>query len=203
MGFKTFVAGDVLTASDVNTYLMKQTVISCTSATRPTAVTGMLIYETDTGRYQYYNSLAWVPIYSATAAYTPTLTGAVVGSGGTNTANFMVSGNVMHIEGNIVFGTSGQTFPTGTFTIGLPTGWTSVAASGTDVGLCRMRDSSVPATFPGRIELISGVLTVLTEDASGTYLKYGGSPSATVPFGAAWASGDSVIWTATLEVTPP
>lgn len=204
MGFKTFAAGDVLTASDVNTYLMKQTVITCTSATRPTPVTGMLVFETDTGRYVYYNALAWIPIYVPTVAYTPTLTGPVVGSGGTNTANWMVTGNVMQLRGVITFGTSGQTFPTGTFEIALPTGWTTATTAGTDVGICRMRDSSVPATFIGRLQVsASGTLTVLTEDASGTYLKYGTAPSATAPFAAAWASGDSVHWSATLEATPP
>lgn len=199
MAFKTFVAGDVLTAADVNTYLMKQAVITCTAATRPTGVHGMLIYETDTGRYLSYDSSAWVVIYSPPTVYTPTLSGVVVGSGGTNTATWMQLGSTMHIYGNIVFGSSGQTFPTGTFTIALPSGWTSSEVDGTPVGTARLRDSSVPATFPADLQIISGVLTVLSTTASGTYTQYGGSPSATVPFGAAWASGDSVVWSATLQ----
>ena len=49
MAFKTFNVGDVLTASDVNTYLMKQEVIGCTAGTRPSSPNdGMPIYETDT-----------------------------------------------------------------------------------------------------------------------------------------------------------
>lgn len=203
MGFKTFAAGDVLTASDVNTYLMKQTVITCTSSTRPTPVEGMVIYETDTDWIRVYNGSAWAILYVPSTSYTPTLTGPVVGSGGTNTANWMVTGNVMQLRGVVTFGTSGQTFPTGTFEIALPTGWTTSTTAGTDVGICRMRDSSVPATYPGRVQVVSGVLSVLTEDASGTYLKYGTAPSATAPFAAAWASGDSVYWSATLEATPP
>lgn len=62
-GFKTFSAGDVLTASDVNGYLMKQAVIICTSGTRPASPhEGMLIYETDTNHFRHYNGSAWVSI---------------------------------------------------------------------------------------------------------------------------------------------
>jgi hypothetical protein len=56
-GFKTWSTGDVLTAADVNGYLMKQTVITCTSGTRPSSpVDGMLIYETDTKYFRSYDS---------------------------------------------------------------------------------------------------------------------------------------------------
>lgn len=57
MPFKTFVAGAVLTASDVNTYLAKQSVIVCTSTTRPSSPPeGMTIYETDTDRLLVYTT---------------------------------------------------------------------------------------------------------------------------------------------------
>lgn|SRR5690606_27725071 len=63
MAFKTFTAGSVLTAADVNDYLMKQAVISCTSGTRPgTPNEGMTIYETDTDRLQVYDGSAWSEI---------------------------------------------------------------------------------------------------------------------------------------------
>lgn len=64
MAFKTFVAGAVLTASDVNTYLAKQAVIVCTSTTRPTSPPeGMTIYETDTDKLLSYTTATtgWVP----------------------------------------------------------------------------------------------------------------------------------------------
>lgn len=69
MAFKTFTAGAVLTASDVNTYLMKQSVIVCTSGTRPSSpVEGMMIVETDTDRVLVYDGSAWqrLAYYSAT-----------------------------------------------------------------------------------------------------------------------------------------
>jgi hypothetical protein len=56
---KTFVAG-TLSSSDVNTYLMNQAVITCTSATRPgSPPTGMVIYETDTNLFNYWNGTVW------------------------------------------------------------------------------------------------------------------------------------------------
>lgn len=61
MGFKTWSPGDVLTAADVNDYLMKQVVIVCTSGTRPSSpVTGMTIYESDTDTYRRWNGSTWV-----------------------------------------------------------------------------------------------------------------------------------------------
>lgn len=68
MAFKTFTAGSVLTAADVNDYLMEQVVIACTSGTRPGSPNeGMTIYETDTDRYAVHNGTDWVyPLVSVT-----------------------------------------------------------------------------------------------------------------------------------------
>lgn len=61
MPIKTFAIGDVLTASDVNTYLMRQAVISCTSGTRPSSpADGWTIYETDTDLVRIHNGSTWV-----------------------------------------------------------------------------------------------------------------------------------------------
>lgn len=63
MAYKTFSEGDVLTASDVNTYLMKQVVIVCTSGTRPfSPVEGMTIYETDTDLLRIHNGSDWITV---------------------------------------------------------------------------------------------------------------------------------------------
>lgn len=60
MPFKTFVAGEVLTAADVNTFLAKQAVIVCTSGTRPAApVEGMTIYQTDDDKLLTYDGTVW------------------------------------------------------------------------------------------------------------------------------------------------
>lgn len=89
MGFHTFASGEVLTAANVNTYLMNQAVIVCTSGTRPSSPSsGMTIYETDTGFYATYNGSSWtyadfgargyVSEAQGTNPYTLTTTGTAV-----------------------------------------------------------------------------------------------------------------------------
>jgi hypothetical protein len=58
MAWKTWTAGDVLTAADINA----QSPTLCTSATRPTGgnlYEGVLITETDTNRVNVYDGSAW------------------------------------------------------------------------------------------------------------------------------------------------
>jgi len=60
MAFKTFADGAILDADDLNTYLMKQSVIVCTSGTRPSSpVTGMTIFETDSEIFRIYTGASW------------------------------------------------------------------------------------------------------------------------------------------------
>jgi len=65
-GYKLFNTGDVLTAQQVNEYLMQQTVMSFASATaRNTALSGVLAegltcYLKDTNDFQIYDGSAWV-----------------------------------------------------------------------------------------------------------------------------------------------
>lgn len=60
LGFKTFAAGEVLTAANVNGYLMQQTIMVFADATaRDAAITspseGMFVYLTGTNALQFYN----------------------------------------------------------------------------------------------------------------------------------------------------
>ena len=64
-GFTTFTAGNVLTASEVNNYLMEQSVMFFeTTGARDSAITapenGMLCYVTGTGLYYTYVTSAWI-----------------------------------------------------------------------------------------------------------------------------------------------
>lgn len=70
-GAKLFVSGDVLTAAQVNTYLMDQTIMRfADAATRtaafggagePTLAEGMFSYLIDTDSLEYYDGSAWQP----------------------------------------------------------------------------------------------------------------------------------------------
>jgi hypothetical protein len=64
-GKKTFTAGEVLTASDVNTYLMEQSVMvfggtAARSSAIPTPSEGMTTYRTDTQQIESYDGANWI-----------------------------------------------------------------------------------------------------------------------------------------------
>jgi hypothetical protein len=64
MAYKVFSNGSVLNASDLNDYLMNQSVMVFSSSTaRASAITspveGRMTYLEDTNRFQYYNGTAW------------------------------------------------------------------------------------------------------------------------------------------------
>jgi hypothetical protein len=67
-GYKNYSAGNVLSASDVNTYIVQQTVMVFASSTaRTTALSGVLAegmcsYLTDTNKFEIYNGTAWVTV---------------------------------------------------------------------------------------------------------------------------------------------
>lgn len=66
-GYRTFTDGQVLTAAQVNTYLMEQSImVFATAAARTTALPspseGMFTYRTDANVLEYYDGAAWQPI---------------------------------------------------------------------------------------------------------------------------------------------
>jgi len=88
-GAKTWSTGDVLTASDVNTYLMQQSImVFATETTRDAAITsasdGMFAYTTTTpaDTLSYYNGSAWVAVDLA-GDITGVTAGTLLDGGGT------------------------------------------------------------------------------------------------------------------------
>ena len=76
---------------------------------------------------------AEIDSWFVSGTYTPTLTNMAIGTGGTaiNTASFTFAGfpagGILCVEGKVVFGTAGQTFPgASNESISLPTGYTLV-----------------------------------------------------------------------------
>lgn len=70
MAYKVFTNGSVLTASEINENLMRQSVIVFSNATaRAAAITspneGMLTWLEDVNRYESYNGSAWVSLSTA------------------------------------------------------------------------------------------------------------------------------------------
>ena len=66
-GYKSFSAGSVLTAVEVNTYLMQQSVMvfggtAARGSALPSPSEGMVTYLNDLNQVQYYNGSAWVAV---------------------------------------------------------------------------------------------------------------------------------------------
>lgn len=119
MAFKTFTAGSVLTAADVNDYLMKQVVITCTSGTRPgTPNEGMTIYETDTDRIMVYNGSAWTLAAAlGTALPRCSVSRSTSQSIANNSTNQLISWTVQDYDVGEMFS------PTSTTAATIPSGW--------------------------------------------------------------------------------
>jgi hypothetical protein len=64
LGFKTFTTGEVLTAADVNGYLMQGVLVFASEAARDAAITspqeGQFAFTKDNNSLWYYDSAAWV-----------------------------------------------------------------------------------------------------------------------------------------------
>jgi hypothetical protein len=109
MAFKTFAPG-VLTSSDVNTFLMRQAVITCTSSTRPASPNeGMTIYETDTDQVLTYSGSAWESGYmiGAYRSFTPTVSVGTIGNG-TVTSQYAKFGRLVNYRGTLTYGSTTQ-----------------------------------------------------------------------------------------------
>lgn len=114
-GFKTFTAA-VLTAADVNSYLMQQANIQCTSATRPTGVEGMVISETDTKRVWRHSGAAWVFAGYYTTAGRP---GVIL----TDAAQSIVTATISDITWGTEVSDVDNWTSGGSATLTVPSGW--------------------------------------------------------------------------------
>jgi hypothetical protein len=138
-GYKTFTAGNILRASEVNTYLMQQSVMRfTTTSAADTALgankaEGMVIYATSNDLLYAYNGAAWIPFASAIGSgtgymgawtgYTPTFTGITTGNG-TSSFTYVQQGKTVHVRGRFTFGSTSAV--TGAASISLPVTATSV-----------------------------------------------------------------------------
>jgi hypothetical protein len=191
MAYKVFTAGTLATASDVNTYLMNQSVatFSSTSA-RNSAITspveGQLAYINTNDALTYYDGSAWQNLLFSTAwvAYTPTLTNITLGSGGTSAFYYQVVGKQVNVRGRIVLGSTGSLG--GIPTISLPVNCIlSGTFWGANVGLL---DFGVQ-NYTGAVSLTTTVAQVNCVSASGAYAGYL-TVNATRPF--TWGSQDQM-----------
>lgn len=111
-GYKLFNTGDVLTAAQVNTYLMEQTVmVFDDAAARTTALSGvvsegMISYLKDTNAVEVYNGSTWVASDDPNAIQNSllTTTGDIIYASGANTPARLgigTTGQVLTVSGGV------------------------------------------------------------------------------------------------------
>ena len=188
MSFKTFAAGEKLTSSDVNSYLMQQTVMYFASTTaRGSAITspveGMVAYLEDSNTYTFWNGSAWNDLLwgDAWVAYTPTLSNITLGSGGTSSFFYQRVGKMVNVRGRVTLGTSGALSGVATFTLPV----NAITADQFWQSGTILNDSGT--FYAGVVRVGTSTATVLAMNASATYTT-AVNTALNIPF--TWAVGD-------------
>lgn len=202
MSYKTWVSGEVLTASDLNTYLMQQSVPNfATTAERDAAITspaeGQFCYVADQDAFFVYNG-SWIGYDNTWKSWTPTWTNVTKGTGATETYAYMRLGKLVIAHGSLTLGTSGAV--SGSVTVTMPIA-TSTSSISTTAGAAFFFDTSASATFQGTVDIASNssTATIRASDSSTTYLSRT-NLSSTIPFGAAFAVGDRIGFNVSYQV---
>ena len=194
---KTFVAGTLATASDVNTYLMNQSVmVFATAAARntaiPTPTEGMLTYQSSNDHLTVYTGADWIPFDTTWNTYTPTLNNVTLGSGYTLSAAYAVIGKTVIVQFYFALGATSAI--TGDVNFSLPINQASSNRSAS-VGTCVITDSSPSTRYSGAV-LLSGTpgnAFFRVINSAGTYATQV-ALSSSVPI-AVWAVNDSISTT--------
>jgi hypothetical protein len=137
LGFKDFQTGEVLTAADVDGYLMQGIWVFASTAARDAAVTspseGNFAFTKDTNSLWYYDGAAWVAS-GATGDIEGVTAGIGISGGGTSGTVTVTNSMATAIDakGDLVVGTGADTFSK--LTVGA-NGTTLVADSSTATGL--------------------------------------------------------------------
>jgi hypothetical protein len=115
LGFKTFATGDVLSAADVNGYLMQGVLVFASAAARNAAITspqeGQFAFTKDTNGLWYYDGAAWVA--SGAAGDIEGVTAGVGISGGGTSGTVTITNSMataIDAKGDLVAGTAADTF---------------------------------------------------------------------------------------------
>jgi hypothetical protein len=115
LGFKTFTTGEVLTAADVNGYLMQGVLVFASAAARNAAITspqeGQFAFTKDTNGLWYYDGAAWVAS-GATGDIEGVTAGIGISGGGTSGTVTVTNSMATAIDakGDLVAGTGADAF---------------------------------------------------------------------------------------------
>ena len=186
-GYKDFTAGDVLTAAQLDTFLMEQTIMVFASASaRDTALSavkadGMLAYLKDAPkRMTRYNGTVWNTVWSDWVAFTPNWTNITLGNG-TNDFEYRYASGGMLVRGILTWGST--TSCAGTVLLRVPNSETSRSTGGYSGGSIDIRDSGFSYTGSAHLPVSSTLISFTTEGAS--YLLNATNPMV-------WTTGDKL-----------
>lgn len=192
LGFKDFAAADVLTAAQVDGYLMRQSImVFASTAARDSATSGyeeegMHAYVEDIDACYVHDGTDWAVLWSQWGAYTPSWTNLSVGNG-TVVAAYRWEQRSIHVRGQITFGST--TSVTGAVSHTVPASKTCDTYGA--VGTSTYNDSGTG--------IYSGSCDVAPSSTSITFLSASGQVNTTVPF--TWATGDVMKWDIVIPVT--
>jgi len=167
LGFKTFTVGEVLSAADVNGYLMQGVLVFATTAARDAAITspqeGQFAFTKDTNSLFYYDGAAWVA--SGAAGDIEGVTAGTGISGGGTSGTVTVTNSMataIDAKGDLIVGTGADTFSR--LAVSATNGHTLVADSAEATGL----KWAAPAGGGGKVlqvvqdTLVGGLTTTST-----------------------------------------
>jgi len=115
LGFKTFTTGEVLTAADVNGYLMQGVLVFASEAARNAAITspqeGQFAFTKDNNSLWYYTGSAW-EASGATGDIEGVTAGTGISGGGTSGTVTITNSMATEIDakGDLIVGTGADTF---------------------------------------------------------------------------------------------
>jgi hypothetical protein len=195
---KDFTAFTRLDASDVNTYLMDQSVqtfggTAARGSAIATPVEGMVTYLEDSDDYEGYDGSAWIPLVSIGAwkTWAPVLSGGFANGNGVWDAKYIQIGKTVHFK---AFFTSGSTSSYGAamrLSYPVPPALSETAFN--VVGYFGEGTSRHPfaTTLNTSTYMAFGVM-----NAAGTYVVLN-NMTATIPF--TWSTGDTIQVAGTYE----
>lgn len=203
MSFKTFTAGEILSAGDVNEYLMQGVFVFTNSSARSTAITsptnGMVTYLTGTSSLEVYNGTAWVSLSGSGSwtTYSPVITPATNSFGAltysTQNGGYRLNGKTVHFRINLVVASVTVGSASGTLRISLPL---TSASVGNQVAVGWYSNNTTG--FRYRISWLIPSATALVQ--TGMYVDGTTTGNLTVALPSTIASGDQFVVSGTYEI---